>query len=176
MTRTILAFVLSLTIGMLVWGYAVFIEQIRPVTSQVVERDAGGQYRVKVVCTFDCQGNAFGMPAVKVSFRDQVLLETTELVPSGTPLVVEDVSQVKQGLNDFLIQCTPVETSGSNSGGAFSLKPRDNRSDGEIARAVRVLILRDGYEIARQVIWSDQTGPISELVRIEVLAELDEED
>ena len=171
MTRTILAFTFSIAIGMLVWGYAVFIEQIRPPASQVVEREATGRYDIKVVCTFDCKGNDFGMAAVKVAFRDQVLLETADLIASGTPLVVEDVLQVKQGVNDFLIQCTPVETSGINSGGAFSLEPRDTRTDVEVARAVRVIILRDGYEIARQVIWSDQTGPISELVRIELFAE-----
>lgn len=171
MTRTFLAFAFSIAIGMMVWGYAVFIEQIRPEPNQMVEQAANGKYDIKVVCTFDCQGNDFGMPAVKVSFRDQVLLETADFIASGTPLLVEDVLQVKLGNNDFLIQCTPVETSGVTSGGAFSLKPPGTRSNAEIARAVQVVILRDDYEIAKQIIWSDQIGPVSELVRIEVLGE-----
>ena len=169
MIRTLMAVVLAVLIVGFVWSYAFFTNQIKPVPTQVAEWDADGSYDINVVSTFDVQGNRFGFPAIKVAFRDQVLLESNALIAAGVPVTIENVADIKKGLNDFLVQVTPVETSSQSSGGAFSLEASTQTPQSEIARAFRVSILRDGYEIAHEVVWADQKGPISELVRINVI-------
>ena len=36
-------------------------------------------------------------------------------------------------------------------------------------RSFRVSIIRDGNEMAHELVWADQKGPISKLVRIDVV-------
>ena len=169
MIRTLLAVVLAALIVGFVWSYAFFTDQIKPLPTQVAELDSSGRYDINVVCTFDIQGNSFGFPAIKVAFRDNVLLESNELMAAGVPVKIENVTDIKQGLNDFLIQVTPVETGSQSSGGAFGLDSPTQTPQSEIARSFRVSIIRDGNEMAHELVWADQKGPISKLVRIDVV-------
>ena len=83
MIRTSLAVILAAAILLCVWRYAEFTDQIKPVPVQFVETAAGGNYSLRVMCTFPCAGNAFGFPAVKVGFRDRILLERQGHVSAG---------------------------------------------------------------------------------------------
>ncbi len=170
MIRPIMAVVIATAIILFVWQYAAFIDRIRPEPIQIVEVEAQGRYDVRVVCTFDCQGNDFGLPAIKVQFRDRILIERKDLVPASQVVTIEGVPDVKQGLNDFHVQVTPVEDadSGTADGGAFSLEPQKQTSAASIARAVRVEILHEGHLIASELIWSNSSGPFGELVKIQV--------
>ena len=168
MNRALLAVVISALIVVFVWQYASFTDRIKPEPVQIVEQVASGKYEIRIVCTFACAGNEFGIPAVRVAFRDQVLLERNEPLPAGQEVQIQDVGQVKQGMNDIHVQVNPAGAEAAAVGGAFSLedpasRPPDAESD-SIARAVRVAILRDGYEVAEQVIWSAAPGPFGELI------------
>ena len=122
MIRPILAILITSSILLFVWQYAAFIERNRPAPIEIQETSAAGRFDVKVVCTCDCQGNAFGNSAIKIEFRDRVLEDRTELTVAGHEILIEDVADVVVGLNDFNVQVTPVENSSTASGGAFSLE------------------------------------------------------
>ncbi len=169
MIRPVLAVLIAASILLFVWQYAEFTDRIRPAPVRIVEDAAAGQFDVRVVCTFDCAGNDFGSPALRVRFRDRVLMERQESVAAGEVITVRNVPDVKQGFNDFLVQATPLETAGAATG-AFSLEAPAPGSRGEtaIARAVRVEILQDGFVVADELLWSGSSGPFGELVRIQV--------
>lgn len=170
MIRPVLAILIATSIMVFVWQYASFVERTRPEPVNIVEFAAEGQYDVHIVCTFDCEGNAFGFPAAKVLFRGRDLLELEpgERIVAGQKIAIRDVPDIKQGLNDFHVQVTPAETD-STPGGAFSLRrPTEPAGKTSVARAVRVVVLHNGYEIASEMIWSAAAGPFGELVSIDV--------
>ena len=169
MIRTVMAAVIAASIILFVWQYAAFTDRIRPEPIQIIEMSAQGQYDVRVVCTFDCLGNAFGSPAIVIKFRDQVVAERKEHLAAGEVLLVKNVSDIKQGLNDFLIQVTPAEGTAVAPGGAFSLNPPSGESvPSTVARAVNVEILHNGNRIAGDLFWSSVSGPFGQLVKIRV--------
>lgn len=169
MIRPILAVLIAAFILLFVWQYAAFTDRIRPEPLQVVETAAAGQYDIRVNCTFPCQGNAFGSPAISVRFRDRVLDEVTDPFPAGKTLIIEDVPDIKQGWNDFLVEVTPVESLDGQASSAFQLDAAEGDDlENPIARAIRVQVLHDGNVIASELVWSDGSGPFGELVRIQV--------
>ncbi|MGI9517205.1 MAG: hypothetical protein ACR2NP_09175 [Pirellulaceae bacterium] len=170
MIRPVLAALIAASILLFVWQYAKFTDRIRPEPVQIIEDAAAGQYDVRVVCTCDCAGNAFGSPALRVRFRDRVLIERVDKLAAGEVLLIRDVPDVKLGFNDFLVHVTPAETAGSGATGAFSVEAPAAESSVQtwVARAVRVEILRDGFTVADELLWSATPGPFGELVRINV--------
>jgi len=170
MIRPIMALLIATSLILFVWQYAAFTERIRPQPMQITEQNSTGRYDIKMVCTFDCQGNDFGFAAAKIQFRGKTLLERQDNLPAGQPLIAKDVTEIKIGRNDFHVQVTPVETAtGAAPGGAFALQDAaESREPAAIARSIRVEILKDGYLIASEQIWSDQPGPFGDLVMIKV--------
>ena len=123
MIRPILAVLITTSILLFVWQYAAFIERNRPAPIEIQVTSGAGRFDVKVVCTCDCQGNAYGNSAIKIEFRDRVLEDRTELTVAGQEILIVDVADIVVGLNDFNVQVTPVENSSTASGGgAFSLE------------------------------------------------------
>lgn len=185
MRRPILAFIIATSIILFVWWYADFTDRIRPEPIKVVETDAGGRYDVRISCTFDCEGTAFGS-SLKVMFRDRVLYDAkTQFIPAGKTITVRDVPDIKVGKNEFFVYAQPKEVIGEfgaesseAAGGAFSLDgpPADNpqqskpteASINDVARALRIEILHDGYSIADEQFWASRRGPLGEPVRIQV--------
>ncbi len=166
--RPIIALVCAAVILLFIKQYTEFTDRIRPRPMQVSESRAAGQYDVRITCTFEARGNAFGRPALRVKFRDRVLIERTEAVAAGELVEVQDVPDVQVGWNEFLIEVTPAEDGSVAADSAFSL---DNTAVAEaptIARAVNIQIRRDDLIMAERVIWSSRSGPFGELVRIGV--------
>ena len=158
--------------------YAAFTERIRPQPVVVQEADASGIYSLRVVTTFDCEGSAFGNPALSIQFRDQPLVTLSETLAAGDVVEVLEVPDVKIGYNDFLFQFCPKETAASPAPGAFQLDvpapgDRDSETDvpvrsQSILRAAKIEIMQDGRVVGSELIAVERTGPFSELLRIQV--------
>ncbi len=100
---------------------------------------AEGQYSVDVTLTFDAQADEFALEPVSLVLRhqDKTLLERKELVPAGEPLVVDDVAGLVEGRNEFYFACIP------------------RAEGGQVARAVRIRVLRDGAVVVDQTLWAE---------------------
>ena len=177
--RPFFAILFAILIIAFIYQYTQFTNRIRPKPLQISERQASGTYDVRIVCTFDAEGDVFGIPrraALSVAFRDRVLLERDEFIAAGQVIEVKDVPDIKVGWNDFSIQVNPKQSGAQASDDAFSLdSPGAADQSAAIARAVRVEIRRSGVVVAEQVIWSSAPGPFGELVRIEVSESVDDD-
>lgn len=162
--RPVLALVIAALLIVFVDQYARFTDRIRPEPMSFTEKAATGEYVVTIVSTCDLQGNDFGSDAISVQFRDKVLVSDPGPIAAGQVIEISDVQDIKVGLNEFLILATPMESELSS---AFSLDPAEDKNS-SIARAVKIEITRDGTLLGNAIVWSNQHGPFSELLRIQV--------
>ena len=100
------------------------------------------RFSVEVTLTFDAGPDAFALnlsdaPSVLVQLRGTDLLRRQDAVAAGDQLLIEDVSGIVTGNNEFFVQVTP----------------RDLTSP--VARAVRVRVLRDEMALADETLWSE---------------------
>jgi hypothetical protein len=77
-------------------------------------------------------------------------LRVDEPISAGAPVVVEHVSGIVAGANEFFVEAQP----GDDALGA--------------AHALRVRVLRDGNPIAEQTLWSEPGLPVRGTVRIDI--------
>jgi hypothetical protein len=138
--RPILAIVISAGILLGVHSYLRFAQSLRGKPA-VAEADvaASGTYSADITLTFDAQADEFALEPVSLVFKRQqeTLLKREELVPAGTPLVIENLPGIVEGENEFYFECVPKE---------------DGR---QIARAVRIRLFHDGVPVAEQTLWAE---------------------
>ena len=174
---------MPLLIIVMVQQYSLFTERIRPEPIEIIEEAATGRYALRVITTFDCQGNDFGAAALSVQFRDQTLLKEPGPIHAGQIVQIHDLENVKIGYNEFLVQFCPVEPESNGLSDAFRLdtvtRPTEDAtqeadspslSSGErtISRAAKIEVWCDNRVVGRELVWAEQSGPFSKLVRIEV--------
>lgn len=155
--RPALTLILVTSLLTSIFFYTQFLQRLRGQRTVVVETPAENRYSLSIKATFDAAADEFGGPAVQVLFRDQTLFESSEPVPAGKEIRVEDISGVKQGLNDFFVMLSPVaaeDADGSNS--IFAPK------------SFVVEIFRDRESIQRQLFWSEDASAVSGLLRLVV--------
>ena len=65
-------------------------------------------------------------------------------------MVLQDVPRIQPGVNSFFVRCTP------------------SASEGDVARALRLRVLRDGDPIADSTLWSAPGAPCEGVVEVKV--------
>ncbi len=138
--RPLIALMGSAAILLGVYFYLQFAESLRvqPI-EQTVETPAAGIYSAKITLTFDAAADEFSLEATSLVLRqqDHELLNRTDAVAAGEPIVIDNLPGIIEGKNEFYFECVP-------------------RDDGKsIARAVRVQLLRDGQVVADSTLWAD---------------------
>ncbi len=137
--RPLLALLLSAAILLGVRAYLQFAVSLRrPVVSVVEEAAATGIFSAEITLTFAAAPDEFSLEPVSLVFKqqDRVLLERRDLVRAGEPLVIDNLSGIVAGRNEFYFECIP------------------SPSEQPLARAVRVRLLRDGVEVADTTLWA----------------------
>jgi hypothetical protein len=150
--------VFALLVAVIILGGLQLYMTIRPQPSgRMAAQDelaARGRFSVEITLTFDAGPDAFSLdvsdaPAVLVQLRGVDLLRRQEEVLAGDQVVIDDVSGLVEGKNEFFVQATPSEVA-------------------HVARAVRVRVLRDGIPLADETLWAEP----SEIVRGAVVVEV----
>ena len=182
-------FLATLILGGVV-AYTRFSDSIRPAKATFIEREVDDSFSIQVTCTFAATGDAFGNAALRIKFRDAELLRRTTRIEPGEVVILTGIDGVREGQNDFFVSVSPLEQfpadvandpfsldGGENPPGNddFSLNP-ESQGGGldaalaprRIARAVHVQVFRGIHPVATRTLWSDQAGPISELVPINI--------
>jgi hypothetical protein len=108
------------------------------VASVVEEAAAAGVFSAEITLTFDAAPDEFALEPIALVFKqqDRVLLERTEKVAAGEPIVIDHLPGIIAGRNEFYFECIP------------------SPADQPLARAVRVRLLRDGAEVADATLWA----------------------
>jgi hypothetical protein len=189
--RPFYAFAAAGAILAIVAGYMKFQAAVARPPATIVEKTAEGKFDVELTLTFDAGADAFslGGESLVVSFRDRKLIEKTEPIAAGTPLVIRDVQGIvaassgessddasstdassaddaasAAGRNEFYIKATPAEPDRETDEFALDESP----SSRPVSRAVRVRILRDGVPIGDQTLWSEPGQPVEGVAAVEV--------
>jgi hypothetical protein len=137
--RVLAAIIISLSILLGVQAFLHFAsgQRTRSVaTPELVP--AKGHYSGEITLTFTAEADSFALDATSLLLKQQshVLLKRDGRVPAGEPIVIENLTTVTEGLNEFYLECMPLD-------------------DGQaISRAVRLQIFRDGEAVADQTFWS----------------------
>jgi hypothetical protein len=137
--RPLIALLLSAAILLGVRAYLRFAESLRrPQASVVEEIVAYGKFSAEITLTFDAAADEFSLEPISLVFKqqDRVLLERRDPVRAGEPLVIENLTGIIAGRNEFYFECTP------------------SPADQPLARAVRVRLFRDGAEVADTTLWA----------------------
>lgn len=137
--RPLLALLLSAAILLGVRAYLQFAVSLRrPVVSVVEDTAAAGIFSAEITLTFDAAPDEFSLEPTSLVFKqqDRVLLERRDPVRAGEPLVIDNLTGIVAGRNEFYFECIP------------------SAADQPLARAVRVRLLRDGAEVADTTLWA----------------------
>lgn len=137
--RPAIAIILSTLILLSVHTYLRFAESLRGrVVAEKQDTAATGKFSAEITLTFDAEADSFALDRTSLLFKhqDEVLLKREDRVSAGTPLKIENLTQLVVGPNAFYFTCVP-------------------RDDGmQVAKAVRLQIFRDGVPIAEQTLWA----------------------
>jgi len=197
--RILLAALVLTFVPGVVLAYLAFQASI-PAPAPVVSiaEEAAGQFDVELTLTFDVASDEFDLSkrSLVVTLGADVLLESSEPVKAGKPVVIRDVQGVKAGSNTFIVKAgVAEEPAGAGAGAAgdpagaddgfaiegFSLddnppaaqpKPPGAEPDAaRLYRAMRVRVLRDGAPVATETIWSEPGGAVQGVFDLVVPAE-----
>lgn len=149
--------VLILTVGLLAgtkWFLALSATDALA-NAEIVLIPAPGEYSVDLTLSFDAGPDEFSLdvddaPSLIVQLNGEEVLKRTDTVSaSDSPVVLENVSGVVVGTNEFYLQASPSEL-------------------GIISTCIRVRVLRDGAMVAEDTLWSEPGEAIQGVVRMEV--------
>ena len=150
--------VFALLVAISILGGIKFYMEVRPrsqpVSVEIQQRMAKGQFAVEVTLSFDAGPDPFALdvsdaPSVLVRLAGADVLRRQDNVPAGQLLRVDDVTGVVAGDNEFLIQATP-------------------QAGADRAHALRVRVLRDGNPIAQSTLWSEPGDPVAGVIVVDV--------
>ncbi len=120
-----------------------------------------GEFSMEITASFDAEPDPFSLRADKddpattllVKLNGRQVLQRTDKVPGGTPLVAENIAGVIQGKNEVYLEVNPGVTD--------IYKPH----------AVRVRVLRDNEPIAERTFWSEPGTRIAGTLSFDVKME-----
>ena len=149
---------LALSVASLILGGLWLYMTFRPQPALAIaepETAAEGRVDIELTLTFDAGPDAFALdvtdaPTLLVQLRGKDVLRRTDPILAGAQLRVEAVSGLVTGINEFFVQATPQDTAAP------------------VARAVRVRILRNGYPMAEQTLWSEPGELVQGVVVVEI--------
>lgn len=114
-------------------------------------------YSLRLILSFRAEPDAFTTAAgeahsVIIKLAGQTIFSTADPVEPGKTLVVDPVSNIVIGKNEFWIEahCNDQQLS--------------------IARAARIRVLNDGHLTTEQTLWSEPGTPVQGIVNLEVPA------
>ncbi len=129
-----------------------------PQVVQPVVHEAEGKFSVDVTLTFDAHADPFVFPNASAiiklgqdeSGNAKEIFRSTETIKAGTPIVIDDVTDIKEGHNPLEVSVFP------------------GNDEFELHHAVRVRVLRDGVPIVEQTIWSPPGEAVEKSISIHV--------
>jgi len=134
-------------------------------TRQIVVQEAiqpiqlSGQptYSLSLILSFRAEPDAFtaaagGAHSVIVKLAGQTIFSTTDPVEPGQTLVVDPVSNIVVGKNEFWIEAL------------------SNDQLLSVARAARIRVLNHGHLVIEQTLWSEPGTPVQAIVMLDVPA------
>jgi hypothetical protein len=151
-------FLALLTVGLILGGLQLYL-LVRPQRASGValqaERAAAGTFTVEVTLTFDAGPDEFALDStlassLLVQLRGQDLLRSSEPIAAGQQIKLDAVVGVVTGNNEFYVQATPKD------------------GTAQIARAIRVRILRNGTALADQTLWAEPGELVQGAIIVEV--------
>lgn len=114
--------------------YTRFADSVRREAVVWQPQFAAGNYSIEIGRTFDCvPDDLFEAPAIEVVFRGQSIFSRNETVPADEPIRIENVPNVEEGENDFVVSANLMSAAGSLA-------------------AMRVRVFRDNAEIANRLV------------------------
>jgi hypothetical protein len=154
--RPLLAFAVVIVILGGLQLYMTFRPQARREAARA-EVQAAGQFAVEITLTFDAGPDEFALdvsdaPSLFVQLRGHDLLRRSDPIEAGSQINVESVDGIVVGANEFFVQATPQDTTAN------------------VARAVRVRILRDGQPLADDTLWAEPGDVVQGAVVVDVPA------
>jgi len=183
--RVLMAVLFSVLLLGGIGAYIRFADSITPEPPDLSEPAALGQYSIDVTLTFDAKLSLFSAVepfSLQIRFRDRVIFESHATIKAGTPIRIENLSDVKAGKNEFWVYASPGDAGEEalNPDGfgpdasAFQgfAEPSEPETENEnsfqatpqvaLARAIRVRVFRDSdpVPVAEKTLWSDQSGAV----------------
>ena len=143
--------------------YLAFVASIPYAQWRLPEREAAGVFAIEVTLTFDAGPDiyTFDETSAEVRFEGRNLLQETETIRAGEPIVISPVAGIaattadREGRNELLVSVSGEESPPDEfSAGA-------NQANVQRARAIRVRVLRDGEPLADETYWSEPDGRIT---------------
>jgi len=160
--RVTLAIALAVCLTWGTWAYVRFTGQLRPQRAAATEVVASGKVVIKLTTSHPAASDPFG-PAVLVQSRGQTLVERTEPLAAGEPLVIDSVGALIAGTNELWIQVTPAPAEPLADESGFPAAPTGG------LMAVRVEVSRGAEVLADETLWGGLGGlPVAGTVRIEL--------
>lgn len=156
---------MRIVLALLIWvvlagGLALYMHNRSTVQSapEMVLHAAHGEFAVEVTTTFPLEPDPFALrsdgnedaSALVVRVNGREVLRRTERVEPGAPIVVERITGLAQGDNEFYVEATPPLNMVGRS------------------QAVRVRVLQDSSVIADHSLWSDQGNRIAAVFPVHI--------
>lgn len=151
--RPFAAILLAVLIFGSVKAYTLFENSLpSPVDPSRAPDRAAGRFSIDVTLTFDAAPDDFALEphSVLIELQGRELFRSRERMPAGSPIVLEDVEGIVEGVNSFFVKVAPAD------------------SDFTSQRAVRVRVLRDGMPISAETLWSDPGAAVEGIVNVQV--------
>ena len=160
---------MRIALALLIWivfvgglGFYMHHRDVSALTSRpdVETQAAKGHYAMEITTTFAVEPDPFALkldseekqPALLVRLVDQEILRVNDRLEAGTPIRLEPLSGLVEGLNEIYLEASPpLEQTGKS-------------------HAVRVKILRDGQTVAEETFWSQPGGKVADTMGFELLA------
>ncbi len=153
--RPILALMISTVILGSVWTYLKSQSPRATSKAEPVLQPVEGQFDVEITLTFAAGPDAYALretdaPSLIVEHLGHAILNRTDQIAAGASVLVEGVPHIERGKNSFFVRCTPREP------------------DAEMARALRMRVLRDGIPVADSTLWSAPGAPCEGIVEVDI--------
>lgn len=126
---------------------------------------ASGQYRLEITTTFAVEPDPFALavdvndlaPALLVQLEGRPLVTITDRLEAGKPVIVQPLTGVKVGRNEFLVKAHPPS------------------AQAQRANALRLSLFRDEKLLAERSVWSTPPEPLVATITVEVEPEVEED-
>ena len=126
---------------------------------------ASGQYRLEVTTTFAVEPDPFALsvdvndlaPALLVQLEGRALVTITDRLEAGKPIIVQPLTGMKVGRNEFLVKAHPPP------------------AQAQRANALRLSLFRDEKLLAERSSWSIPPEPLVATITVEVEPEVEKE-
>jgi len=164
------------TLG-IVQAYVSFRDSIpQKERTRSIAAPASGKFGLEVTLTFDASVDAYTkQKALVISQGETIVFEADRSLTRGERIVIEDISGIVAGANEFRVEAFPTMTkeATSNDDGFGGFESQDDKRSGndqlvQPANALRLRIIRNDGVLGDSTLWSEPGEPISGIVTVQV--------